>query len=115
MQWTVIFDPAANFTPSPGFRTVYVSPFSDPSDLERRLEPVRGRLEGFAIAGGESRAGAGRGTLHINGFAKSPGLRAVRTVADRCGATYVCAPGEMQSPPLDWPHGGGEFIRMFIG
>jgi hypothetical protein len=115
LQWTVVFDPAASFTPSPGFCTVYVSPFSDPSDLERRLEPVHGRLEAFAIAGGESRAGAGSGTVHINGFAEPPGIQAVRTVAGRCGATYVCTPREMQSPPLDWPHGGGKFIRMFIG
>jgi Acyl-CoA reductase (LuxC)/Acyl-protein synthetase, LuxE len=114
LQWTVIFDPSASFTPSPGFCTVYVSPFSDPSDLERRLEPVYGRLEAFAIAGGDSGADAGIGTLHTNGFAEPPGLQAVCTVVGRCGATYVCAPGEMQSPPLDWPHGGGEFIRMFI-
>lgn len=114
LQWTVIFDRAASFTPSPGFRTVYVSPFSDPSDLERRLEPVHGRLEGFAIAGGESGAGAGHGTMHPNGFAEPPGLQALRTATGRCGATYLCAPGEMQSPPLDWPHGGGEFIRLFI-
>jgi hypothetical protein len=115
LQWTVVFDHAASFTQSPGFRTVYVSPFSNPSDLERRLEPLHGRLEGFAIAGGESGASAASGPLHINGSAEPQGLRAMHRVAGRCGATYVCAPGEIQSPPLDWPHGGGDFIRMFIG
>ncbi|MBV8452187.1 MAG: hypothetical protein JOZ29_07915 [Deltaproteobacteria bacterium] len=74
---------------------------------------MRGRLEGLAIAGGESRGGTASGTLHTNGFAEPAALQTVRTVVGRCGATYVCALGEMQSPPLEWPHGGGEFIRMF--
>ena len=113
-QWTVVYDNAANFTPSPGFRAVYVSPFSDPSDLERRLEPVHRRLEGFAIAGGES-ASATRRASRINRSGETPRLQAVSEVVERCGATHICAPGEIQSPPLDWPHGGGEFIRMFIG
>ena len=113
-HWTVVFDSAASFTPSPGFRTVYVSPFRNPSDLERRLEPVYGRIEGFAIAGGESAAGAS-GTSPNHRFAEPPRFALMRAAAERCGATYVCAPGEMQSPPLDWPHGGGEFIRAFIG
>lgn len=113
-QWTVIFDNAASFTSSPSFRTVYVSPFSDPSDLERRLEPVHGRLEGFAIAGRKSTS-ATRRTSRINRSAATPGLQAVTNVVEHCGATHICAPGEIQSPPLDWPHGGGEFIRMFIG
>jgi hypothetical protein len=111
-QWTVVFDSSTSFTPSPGFRTVYVSPFSDPSDLERRLEPVRGRLEGFAIATGESAAGAISWTH--NRLAELSRLQPVRSIAERCGATYICTPGEMQSPPLTWPHGGGEFIRLFI-
>jgi hypothetical protein len=112
-RWTVVFDGAASFTCSPGFRTVYVSPFNDPQDLARRLEPVHGRLEGFAIAGGESAAGTASGSRNINWSAETARLRAIRTVVERCGATYICAPGELQSPPLDWPHGGGEFIRMF--
>jgi len=110
-QWTVVFDRAASFTSSPGFRTVYVSPFSNPSDLEGRLEPVHGKLEGFVIAGCESGVGAAGG----NGRVEPTGPGAVRTVVGRCEVTYVCAPGEAQSPPLDWPHGGGEFIRMFVG
>jgi hypothetical protein len=26
----------------------------------------------------------------------------------------VCAPGEMQSPPLDWRHGGGAFLDLMV-
>ena len=113
-QWTVVFDDAASFTTSPAFRTVYVSPFSNPPDLERRLEPMHGKLEGFAIAGGKIRLRTTGAASSANDSTEPPGLSAVRTVVGLCGATYICAPGEMQSPPLDWPHGGGEFIRMFI-
>jgi hypothetical protein len=31
------------------------------------------------------------------------------------GIPYVCAPGEMQSPPLDWRHGGGGFLDTMVG
>jgi hypothetical protein len=96
-DWTVVFDRDACFTISPGFRTVYVSPFSDLADLERRLQPIAGKLEGFALAGDEMRA------------------TAVDTIVRRLGATYVCTPGNLQSPPLEWPHGGGEFIRLMQG
>jgi hypothetical protein len=57
---------------------------------------VAGKLEGFALAGEESR------------------VRAARRMAERIGATYVCEPGDIQSPPLDWRHGGGDFIRLMI-
>ena len=113
-QWTVVFDRAASFTPSPGFCTVFVSPFNDPADLEHRLKPVHGKLEGFALAGDASAGGAATGISHLKRPAAASALRAVRTVVEHASATYICAPGEMQSPPLDWPHGGGEFIRMFV-
>jgi hypothetical protein len=114
-NWTVVFDREARFTLSPGFRAVYVSPFVDPPDLERRLEPVRGRLEGFVIARGEFARAAPAVPPISTKSAEISRLRAIQEVARRCGATHICAPGEMQSPPLDWPHGGGEFIRMFLG
>jgi Acyl-CoA reductase (LuxC)/Acyl-protein synthetase, LuxE len=113
-QWTVILDQAASFTSSPGFRTTYVSPFIDASDLENRLEPVRGRMEAFAIANGESPSESAGAKL-LTGITRPAALELVCDVIRRCAATYVCAPGEMQSPPLEWPHGGGEFLRMFIG
>jgi hypothetical protein len=114
-QWTVVFDEAASFTPSPGFCTVYVSPFSNPADLERRLGPVHGRLEGFVITACEPAVRESISSLRINRFSEPAGSQAVREIVKRCGATYICPPGEMQSPPLDWPHGSGEFIRLFIG
>jgi len=97
LAWTVIYDREAEFSMSPGFRTVYVSPFADLPDLERRLAPVNGRLEACALAATNAR------------------MALTRALIERAGATYICEPGRMQSPPIDWPHGGGAFVRMLMG
>jgi len=93
LGWTVVCDDEASFTVSPGYRTATVSPFADLEDLKRRLAPVAGRIEAFAI-------GAPRARLES--------LQAFLTALD---IFYICAPGAMQSPPLDWSHGGGAFLH----
>lgn len=92
MAWTVVLDPAARFTLSPGYRTVTVSSIRDCDDLASRLAPVAGRLEAFALAA-----------------APPARARFLDTLAG-AGVTYVCDPGTMQSPPMNWPHGGGAFL-----
>ncbi len=94
--WTVILDSAAPFTPSPGFRTVYVSSFSDDADLRARLAPAAGRLEGFAVAGSEA-----------------DHARYAPMLAE-LGVSWAAPAGQLQSPPPDWRHGGGTFIDKFI-
>ena len=92
MAWTIVFDPSARFTISPGYRTVTLSTICDADDLASRLAPVAGRLEAFALAvAGPSRA------KYLDVLAGA-------------GVTYACDPGKMQSPPLNWPHGGGAFL-----
>jgi hypothetical protein len=93
LGWTVVCDDEASFTISPGYRTVTVSPFGDLEDLKRRLAPVAGRIEAFAIAAPGARLES---------------LRAFLAALDIC---YICAPGAMQSPPLDWSHGGAAFLH----
>ena len=100
--WTVIYDRDAGFSASPGFRTVFVSPFASPADLARRLEPVKGRVEAFAFK-------------HDPATDEPGHVVPIRAVLEQVGATYICEPGRMQSPPIDWPHGGGGFIRMLMG
>ena len=92
MPWTVVFDPSARFTISPGYRTVTVSSIRDADDLASRLAPVAGRLEAFALAAPR--------------FSRAKFV----DVLAGAGVTYVCDPGKMQSPPLNWPHGGGAFL-----
>jgi hypothetical protein len=96
MAWTVVFDPQARFTLSPGYRTVTVSTIRDSADLASRLAPVAGRLEAFALA------------------APPPSRARFLDVFAGAGVTYVCDPGHMQSPPLVWPHGGGAFLDFLV-
>ncbi|MGB6554365.1 MAG: acyl-CoA reductase [Candidatus Binataceae bacterium] len=89
--WAVVFDRDASFSPSPGFRTVSVSPFRGSEDLRARLAPAAGRLEAFSLAG------------DIGDDALIGDLGAL-------GVSYIAAPGAIQSPPLVWRHGGGAFL-----
>jgi len=92
LGWTVIYDESAYFKPSPGFRTVTVTSVTTPAELARRLEPVAGQIEAFALAGEPAK------------------LDGVRRCLIQHGASYLCVPGAMQSPPLQWRHGGGIFL-----
>lgn len=108
LEWTVVFEPRPDllapgtllkdsFKVSPGFRTVHVTGVRDLGEFRDGIAAVSGRIEAMAVDGDESEA-AGIGAT----------VRAI-------GIPYVCAPGEMQSPPLDWRHGGGRFIDMMVG
>jgi len=92
MSWTMVLEPDARFTLSPGYRCVTVSAVRDHNDLAIRVAPVAGRLEAFALS--------------VPAHARA---RFVDVLAG-AGVTYVCDPGKMQSPPVNWPHGGGAFL-----
>jgi len=94
MAWTVIYDGGGAFCASPGYRTVFVSALQSADQLGTRLGAAAGRLEAFALGAPDGL----RARLEA-------GLRDV-------GVSYVCEPGRMQSPPLDWPHGGGAMLEL---
>jgi hypothetical protein len=96
LGWTVVYDSSAHFCVSPGWRTVYVSAIVDLEDFIRRMEPASGRLEACAIAGPASR------------------VAQVTPALARLGVSYICAPGTMQSPPLEWRHSGGAFLLKLL-
>jgi hypothetical protein len=87
----VMFDRDAAFSPSPGFRAVYVSPFRDREDLRARLAPAADRLEAFSLAGDLGDDALPRDLVAL-------------------GVSYIAAPGAIQSPALAWRHGGGAFL-----
>lgn len=92
LAWTLIYDRDADFTASPGLRTVHVSEFNGLDDLRARLDPARGYLEAFSAGATDTEAprlGAMLGALGVSHFA---------------------APGRIQSPPVTWRHGGGKFL-----
>jgi len=101
LEWTVVFEPRPSFDDpfkvSPGFRTVHVTGVRDLGEFRDCLAGVSGRIEAMAVAGDESEGADISATIK------------------EIGIPYVCAPGEMQSPPLDWRHGGGGFIDMMVG
>jgi hypothetical protein len=93
LEWTVIFERRADsFRISPGFRTVHVSAVRDLAEFRACIAPVSGRIEAMAVVGEDCEIEA-------------------RAMA----IPYVCAPGEMQSPPLDWRHNGGAFLDIMVG
>jgi Acyl-CoA reductase (LuxC) len=93
LRWTVIFEHRPDsFKVSPGFRTVHVTAVRDLAEFRECIASVSGRIEAMAVIGDDCEIEA----------------RAM-------GIPYVCAPGEMQSPPLDWRHGGGSFLDIMMG
>jgi hypothetical protein len=93
LEWTVVFESRpGSFKISPGFRTVHVTAVRNLAVFRDCIAPVAGRIEAMAVAGDDAEVEAR--AMHL---------------------PYVCAAGAMQSPPLDWPHGGGAFLDLMIG
>jgi len=94
LGWTVIYDRDADFRVSPGWRTVHVSAIGDAREFADRLGGLAGHIEAVALEADADR------------FAE---------IAERLmaiGVSRVCAPGTIQSPPVDWRHGGGAFFDL---
>jgi acyl-CoA reductase LuxC len=93
LEWTLIFERRADsFRISPGFRTVHLSAVGDLAEFRACIASLSGRIEAMAVVGKDCEIEA-------------------RAMA----IPYVCAPGEMQSPPLDWRHNGGAFLDIMVG
>ncbi len=87
-SWAVVCESEAALRPAPLHRFVRVHPLPAPEQLGHALGPLAAHLAGVAVAGfGRAQPGV------------EAGLRAL-------GASRVCSPGELQSPPLDWPRDG---------
>ncbi len=86
--WTVIVEDGPAPRPAPLHRFIRVVPVPDPGRLLEAIQPLAAHLAAVAIEG------FGEGTAGL-----------ARTLAS-LGASRVCAPGSLQSPPLDWRHAG---------
>ena len=86
LRWTVIARPQAAFAASPTFGVVSVQPLETLEDLPEALIPVAGHLQGCAVAG------EARDYLP--------------------GVSRLCAPGELQAPPLSWRQDGRDVLRV---
>jgi len=86
--WTVIVEDGPELRPAPLHRFIRVAPVPDPEHLIDAVGPLRTHLAAVAI----------------EGFcAQTAGV--ARALAE-LGASRICAPGSLQSPPIDWRHGG---------
>ena len=86
--WTVIVEDGPELRPAPLHRFIRVIPVPNPQHLLTAIEPLATHLAAVAIEG------FGEKTTQL-----------AHALAD-LGASRVCAPGSLQSPPLDWRHGG---------
>jgi Acyl-CoA reductase (LuxC) len=87
-RWAVVREADAAPRRAPLNRFVRVHPVENPEMLLAALRPYAAHLAGVALAG----FGAARDAV-------------VRGLAD-LGASRLCRPGELQSPPLAWHHDG---------
>lgn len=96
LRWTVIASPERRFRATPTYSIVHVAPF-DAADASSALDVVRGKLQGAAIAAGPGGAPAEL-SVQIKQF----------------GVSYICAPGELQAPPLNWRENGLPVLQSLI-
>jgi len=86
--WTVVLEDGPAIRPAPLHRFIRVIPVAEPSHLIHAVRPMGPQLAAVAIEGfGEA---SGELARSLGGL----------------GASRVCAPGALQSPPIDWCHGG---------
>ena len=86
--WTVVLEEGSVWRSAPQHRFLRVHPVRNRSDLFDALQPVAPHLAAVGMAGFGSESAA---------LAQALG---------RLGASRICAPGEMQSPPLAWHRDG---------
>ena len=88
LRWTVIARPRTEFSPSPTFGVVSVQPLPTLADLPEALALIAARLQGCAVAG------EAQDYLPY--------------------VSYLCAPGQLQAPPLSWRQDGRDVLRVLL-
>lgn len=83
-QWTVVLERANEARPAPLHRFIRLIPLPDLAALDRALAGLFPHLAGVAVAGFRD------------------DREAVTALSLAHGASRVCAPGTLQTPPLDW-------------
>ena len=87
-RYAVVREADATPRPAPLHRFVRVQPVENPEALLSAIRPLAAHLAGMALAGfGADQDRVGRGLADL-------------------GASRLCRPGELQTPPLAWRHEG---------
>jgi hypothetical protein len=88
-DFTVVLEADARSRPAPLARFLRLSPVDSTRALERELAAFVPHLSSAAVGGFDA--------------AESKRLRSALT---QLGVSRICAPGRLQTPPIDWPHDG---------
>jgi hypothetical protein len=100
LGWTVVCDSGLgvdlSLAVSPGFRTVTVTAARDFDEVRRTIAAASRWIEAIAVAGDDAETAA------------------LAAILRQVGVPYICAPGEMQSPQLDWRHGGRSLLDLML-
>ncbi|MBC8104782.1 MAG: hypothetical protein H7Z41_19580 [Cytophagales bacterium] len=99
LRWTVACTGTPRILPPPiGHGFVFVIPIPerswDPERITDRFGAARGRISSVGIAGESTRE--------------------LRAALQADGVSRVCKPGEMQTPPLDWPNGNIDLLTELL-
>ena len=96
MRWSVVREDDAAWRPAPLHRFVRLHPVPDEGALLASVAPVAEHLAAVALEGFGERE------------------HALRERLSALGASRICAPGALQSPPLDWHREGELLIRPLL-
>ncbi len=95
-SWTVVCEASAAVRAAPLHRFVRVFPVDDADALLEAFRPYASHLAGVAMAG-----------FGAEEIALAQRVRAL-------GASRICAPGQLQAPPLDWPRDGHRVLASLV-
>jgi hypothetical protein len=95
-RWTVVLESDVALRPAPLHRFIRVTRVDDLSALMQAITPLASVLAGVALSGFESnRDDLTRDLMKL-------------------GASRVCAPGQLQAPPIDWPRDNQPLLRNMV-
>ena len=86
--WTVVFEHELRFRFSPLNRFIFVKPVPDLAAVFQGVDELKGKVSTVAVG------------------APPEKIKDVAAQLARWGVTRICAPGQMQNPPLTWRHDG---------
>lgn len=88
-DFAVALESDARARPAPLMRFLHLLPTASASALERALAPFSSYLSSAALAGFDE-----------------PDSEIIGSQLKRLGVSRICVPGDLQTPPIDWPHDG---------
>ncbi|MEE3328686.1 MAG: acyl-CoA reductase [Myxococcota bacterium] len=98
-DWTVIAESGPDWRPTPLHRFVRLYPVTDLAELRATLHPMRRHLSSVAV----------------DGFPEgSVALEELIPTLQDLGFSRICRAGQLQTPPLSWPHDGQPVLLPLV-